>query len=25
MFEYNVGFSTGVKMELKTIDEDYFS
>ena len=24
MFEYNVGFSTGVKMELKTIDEDYF-
>lgn len=25
MFEYNVGFSTGVKMELKTIDEDYFA
>lgn len=25
MFEYNVGFSSGVKMELKTIDEDYFS
>jgi restriction endonuclease Mrr len=25
MFEYNVGFTPGVKMELKTIDEDYFS
>jgi len=25
MFEHNVGFSSGVKMELKTIDEDYFS
>jgi restriction system protein len=25
MFEYNVGFSSGVRMELKTIDEDYFS
>ena len=25
MFEYNVGFSSGVKMELKTINEDYFS
>lgn len=25
MFEYEVGFSSGAKMELKTIDEDYFS
>ena len=25
MFEHKVGFSSGVKMELKTIDEDYFS
>jgi restriction system protein len=25
MFEYDVGFSSGVKMELKTINEDYFS